>query len=438
MALSGGVDSCVLLDLLALLSREKPKMRLVVLHYDHALQSESSQWHDFCEQLSSNYSCDFFSSNAGVDIDKSIGLEASARRARYEWFNQSIQQFMQSHESIENQKSFKNAILLTAHHADDQAETMLMNILRGTGLKGLRGIAEKKTNQTIRQFNQVLMRPLLNFSKQEISDYAKEKNLHWIEDQSNQDVQFRRNAIRHQIMPELTKIRHDASKQFSRLSRRVSDAEQLLGELAINDLSLTEQYSLCPLDDSYGLGLAGLRVHSVARQINAIRCWLDLIGFPAESEMDLLQVLDWSFNGANSGAELRRGKRCYRYYQDTLYVMPLQDKDVQVGQFDELRWVDSSQALPLTFLNHYDASFELHCDDDSEFFGKELKLLTSDNIQDVYLPNGEGHIQAKKCFQAAKVPPWRRKGALFVVSDQDRFIGLVGGQIQEIFQIKQS
>ena len=429
VAYSGGVDSSVLLHLLAELAKKQTLMRLFVLHFDHDLQADSAKWRAFCKTISTQYGIEFHSANKGIDFDKEIGLEASASRSRYQWFAETI-------DAICSEEKFKNGVLMTAHHGDDQAETILMNMLRGTGLKGLRGIAEKRVWPEKNKYRQIILRPLLNFSKQELRKYAKAEHLKWIEDPSNQDDRFRRNDLRQHVMPELKRIRADAVQQMTKLSRRVADAEDLLTELAINDLAVTEQFEFCPLDGSFGLGLAGLRSFSVARQLNAIRCWLGLIGFPAESEMDLLKVLDWSINGANSGAELRRGKRYYRYYQDTLYVMPL-EYNVQLLVLEKIFWSDSAKPLPVFQIADMNAGFDLHCSKDSQVFGKSLTITTINDIEGVCLPKGEGHIQAKKCFQAAKVPPWRRSKALFVISEDNRFIELVGGQLQRHLSLQQ-
>lgn len=404
-------------------------MQLFVLHFDHGLQDDSANWCDFCKTVSLQYGFEFYSSNKGVEIDKSIGVEASASRSRYQWFAEKVAEVCAA-------KKVKNGILMTAHHGDDQAETMLMNILRGTGLKGLRGIAEKKVQIEKESVQQILLRPLLNFSKQELLECAKAENLEWVDDPSNRDSRFRRNDLRHNVLPELKRIRSDVVQQMTKLSRRVADAESLLTELAINDLAFTQQYEFCPLDGSYGLGLIGLQGFSISRQLNAIKCWLSLVGFPAESEMDLLQVLDWSINGANSGAELRRGKRFYRYYQDTLYVMPL-DYEPKLFVSGQLLWSNSAEAEQVILMPDDITCFGVSCCEDSLYFGKSLLIATLNDIDGVRLSNGEGHIQAKKCFQAAKVPPWRRSNALFVISKNHRFIELVGGQLKRDFSLLQ-
>ena len=191
--------------------------QVFALHYDHAIQEQSAQWADFCLQLCNQSGFPLISVRQAVEIDQTIGLEASARNARYRWFRQVMQAKLQERE-------LKNAILLTAHHCDDQAETLLLNMLRGTGIRGMRGIAEKKQVVQEQDENHYLLRPMLGFSKDEIKEYASENNLSWCEDPSNDDIQFRRNAIRHQVLPVLCLLYTSPSPRDGATSRMPSSA----------------------------------------------------------------------------------------------------------------------------------------------------------------------------------------------------------------------
>jgi tRNA(Ile)-lysidine synthase len=408
VACSGGMDSCVLLNLMAEYSRDRPAIQLHALHYNHCLQDASNEWQTFARKTCKQLNIPFKSTAENFEVDKSKGVEASARDARYKWFDQCMDEICQ------NDREERTAILLTAHHCDDQAETMLMNMMRGTGLKGLRGIASYKKID-----NYYLARPLLEFTKCELTDFAKQSNLKWIEDPSNADVYFKRNAIRHQVMPQLNKLHPNSAKQFMKLSHRIVDSENILHEVANSDLNVTELFEFCPLDYSYGLSFKGLRHLSVARQLNAIRYWLDEINFPAESEMDLLKVLDWSINGASSTAELRRGYRVYRYYQDALYVMPSEQKDFKIG---EIVWADSSCGLELV-----DDYTTLQCIQVEGEPYSSLSVKQRINADTILLNKGVGHINPKNCLQEASVPPWRRGKALFIADKNNCFVGLVGG-----------
>ncbi len=430
-----------MLDLLVNLASQYNELDIRVVHYNHRLQHASDEWLVFCEKLAAHYQLPFFSCSDGVVVEKSSGVEASARKARYQWFSKVMS------DCLEQEVAVKNTVLLTAHHCDDQAETLLLNMLRGTGLNGLRGIAAIKDfsvnhsrvlSSTISQTSQILMRPLLGFTKCDLQEYASDGQLSWINDPSNQDVAFRRNAIRHQVMPELHKIRPDASKQLSKLSHRVSDAQQILQEVAASDLSFTQQEGFCPMDKSYGLSLEGLRVFSVSRQINAIRYWLEAIQFPSESEMDLLKVMDWSLNGAASGAELRRGQRLYRFYNDVLYVMPHREIDeCSVGLRGELLWSDLSQSLDVSHIFDGDSvGWQISCEEDSQWLEAVVLIKPASMSKSIYLPGKKGHIQAKNCFQEYKVPPWRRQSALFVTTQEHELLSIIGGRKQKDFYLE--
>ena len=420
--MSGGKDSCVLLDLIAEFSRSNNEKQIYVLHFDHGIQEQSKQWSVFCEKLCQKYGFDFISIRSEVEVDTSIGLEASARNSRYLWFRDVMQQ------KLNKDQSLQHAVLITAHHSDDQAETILMNILRGTGIKGLRGIAEKKQIFGNGQDTHNVIRPLLSFSQDQIDDYAQEKKLEWCEDPSNQDTGFRRNAIRHLVLPELKKIRPDTVSQFQKLSQRAADAHNLLNDIAISDLALTDNFDWFLLDESYALSLEGIRGLSIARQLNAIKTWLDLIQFPAESETDLLQVLDWSINGANSGAEIRRGQRIYRYFQNVFYVMPLSQSNPDLLFKETLLWPDTRTPFLFDYSGAQQEKWKICCHESSDYFAKSVKLYPSTHINEILLPGGSGHIKAKQSYQQEKVPTWRRIRSLFVTNEAGEFIGIIGGQ----------
>lgn len=431
VAFSGGMDSCVLLNLMASYALQHPAMRLHALHYNHGLQTVAQEWELFSEKIARKLEVTFQSFKGNVDIDKSQGVESSARQARYQWCEKIMLEVCSKNSNLDEGKSPCQAVLLTAHHADDQAETILINILRGTGLKGLRGIAGYKNMQ-----NYTLVRPLLEFGKRELKSYAEQQQLEWIEDPSNQDVYFKRNAIRHYVMPELNKIRNESAQQFVKLSHHVVDAENILHEVAGMDLSLTQLFDFCPLDRSYGLGFQGLKQLSVSRQLNAIRYWLDSVGYPAESEMDLLKVLDWSINGTSSGAELRRGYRSYRYYRDTLYVMPSQSfaseslapKSLDTDDFKMIVWKDISRPLAIDSYQAIIKSADSQPELSKDAKLGDLIIKQRDQADSILLTNSSKHINPKNCLQEAGVPPWRRNDALFVVDQNNHLVDIVGGQ----------
>ena len=174
VAVSGGVDSVVLLDLL---TREKGLI-LAVAHFDHGIRDESYIDRDFVEQLAAKYGLEFYSE------DGNLGNTASEEQARIARYN-----------FLERVKDEFNAqMIITAHHQDDLLETAALNILRGTGRKGLSSLKSTKS----------LLRPLLNYSKEEIIEYALKNNLNWVEDKTNLDTKYRRNYVRHELLGNLS------------------------------------------------------------------------------------------------------------------------------------------------------------------------------------------------------------------------------------------
>ncbi len=200
IAISGGVDSVVLLDMIA---RKKPetgveKPLYIVAHFDHGIRSDSSEDAKFVESLAKNYGMAFVTKRADLGEGAS---DESARTARYEFlFNE-----MKKH----NAES-----VITAHHQDDVIETMIVNILRGTGPRGLIGFTLSS-----------ILRPFIDKSKQEILDYAVEHKLNWREDSTNLDTSYFRNYVRMKIVPklsadqrqELIKIRENTVKLYTEI-----------------------------------------------------------------------------------------------------------------------------------------------------------------------------------------------------------------------------
>jgi tRNA(Ile)-lysidine synthetase-like protein len=200
IAISGGVDSVVLLDMIA---RKKPetgveKPLYIVAHFDHGIRSDSSEDAKFVESLAKNYGMAFVTKRADLGEGAS---EESARTVRYEFlFNE-----MKKH----NAES-----VITAHHQDDVIETMIVNILRGTGPRGLIGFTRSS-----------ILRPFIDKSKQEILDYAVEHKLNWREDSTNLDTSYFRNYVRMKIVPklsadqrqELIKIRENTVKLYTEI-----------------------------------------------------------------------------------------------------------------------------------------------------------------------------------------------------------------------------
>lgn len=174
VAVSGGVDSMVLLDLL----NKQKNLELVVAHFDHGIRSDAYLDKELVEEAADLYGLEFEAGEGHLGVGAS---EDKARKVRYEF--------------LESAKKMHGAIaIVTAHHQDDLIETALLNLLRGTGRRGLTSL--KSTNE--------LKRPLLKFSKQQIKDYAAENNIRWREDSTNEDTIYLRNYVRKNLVSKLS------------------------------------------------------------------------------------------------------------------------------------------------------------------------------------------------------------------------------------------
>ena len=222
VALSGGMDSIVLLDLLAPLAI-KLQFTLSAAHVNHGISDNAGKWSEFCLDLCRSSGIPIEIVNLKINREPGVSLEAAARDARYQVFGR-----------------LKADYVVLAQHLDDQAETLLLQLLRGAGVKGL-GAMPVVRNQLpgIRDqpasLGPRILRPLLEVSRSEIEDYARKNKLHWISDESNDDVCFDRNFLRHEIFPLLEKRFPAYRNTFLRASRHLAEASGLLDELAAAD-----------------------------------------------------------------------------------------------------------------------------------------------------------------------------------------------------------
>jgi len=237
VAVSGGVDSVVLLHMLS----QKPKVALVVAHYDHGIREDSTQDRRFVEQLAKQYEVPFVYDEGHLGKTAS---EAQARDARYR-FLRTVQ------------KTTDADAIITAHHQDDMIETALLNLLRGTGRKGMGSLRSAHG----------IIRPLLHVPKQELINYATTHHLEWREDITNKDLTIKRNYIRHKVAPKLT-----ARQRAELLSyiTKFHDLNHKLDNMLINQLHI--QPSRYKMNRAYFIHLP----HTVAKEVLAM--WLRLQG----------------------------------------------------------------------------------------------------------------------------------------------------------------
>ena len=220
LAISGGIDSMVLLDLFL-----KTNYEIAVLHCNFSLRNSESDGDEefvkqFCEERKIPFFIEKFDTKQFAE-DYKISIQIAARKLRYAWFYEQLE-------------VLKFDYILTAHHLDDNLETFLINLSRGTGLDGLTGIPAQ---------NDKIIRPLLSFSREEIENYAKENNLKWREDSSNLSDKYLRNKIRHNIVPILKEINPAFLDSFQKTQYFLKEAQSIVndGEYIIYKEVVTEK-----------------------------------------------------------------------------------------------------------------------------------------------------------------------------------------------------
>lgn len=252
VALSGGLDSTVLLHLLVQLRHTHSLPALTAVHVHHGLQVVADAWPAQCQAL-----CDSLAVPLQVfhvQVRSGASLERAAREARYQVF----EAVTQAHE-----------VLLTGQHRDDQAETLLFRLMRGAGVNGLAAMPlERALGQGY------LARPLLDVSRAQLEAYARAQGLTWVEDPSNSQTDFSRNYLRHEVLPRLTKRWPQATASLARTAAHCAEAQRLLEELAQQDLGAARSDSEFAWLGLPSLALAPIVGLTEIRQRNALRHWL--------------------------------------------------------------------------------------------------------------------------------------------------------------------
>lgn len=263
IALSGGVDSVVLTHLCGLYRQQNPEQSLAAVHVHHGLQREADDWLQFCQAFCENLQIPFFSHRVKVAQGPRLSLEEQARKARYQVFSEYAEQ---------------GYVIVCGHHQDDQVETLLLNLNRGSGVAGLAAMPEKRPLA-----GSALIRPLLSVSRQAIEAYAAEQQLQHIEDPSNQDVTIERNFVRRQVLPVLR-------ERWPGFQTQAAQSCQLLGE------ALTLQNEIAELDSHHYVDANGWLANDLSplshvRQVNLIRYWIRQQAgvYPSQAQLHELQ-----------------------------------------------------------------------------------------------------------------------------------------------------
>ena len=293
VGLSGGVDSVVLLHLLHELAA-RYSWQLSALHVHHGISRNADAWAKFCAGLCERRRIPFQVEHVDIAPLRSHGIEAAARKLRIAAFYRQPCDFV-----------------ALAHHADDQAETLLLQLLRGAGVRG----ASAMPVLARRAGFPALLRPLLHCSRKEILDYAAAHGLQWIEDESNSNDSYPRNFLRHRVMPLLEQHFPAYRDTLGRSAQHFAEAGDLLDELASQDAGQAMDGNTMQLDT--------LRELSPARAKNLLRYFLHAQGAPMPQSVHLEEMLRQLCDARQDAAvDIRCGDHQIRRYRDKVYLLP--------------------------------------------------------------------------------------------------------------------
>jgi tRNA(Ile)-lysidine synthase len=375
---SGGVDSHVLLHLLASCSEIRHKLMAVYIH--HGLQSVATDWGRHCQQQAHALGVDF--QMIEVDASPEVGEspEAAAREARYAAFKQLIQ---------------LDELLMLAQHREDQLETLLLQLFRGAGLHGLASMPQ------VMAFGQgLVLRPLLDTAKTDILAYATHHQLQWIEDPTNQQCDYDRNYLRNQIIPLLKQRWPGIDKTVSRTAKHCADAGKLLDDWA----GLHKSALIDPLDHSL---LINQWQHYNENQRNwLLRCWLQDFGLKPSSTALLQAIITQViFARTDANPQLHTQGWYIKKYKQKLYCVPGSYLHMAV---EDVEWPAQQPALTLS--NGYKLQLlELDTGIDQQLWQQGVVTVSfRRGGEKLKLPGRAGHHSLKKLFQEAEVPPWER------------------------------
>ena len=300
VALSGGVDSVVLLHLCKTYLESQDSNQSIpveAIYVNHGISENAQDWQQFCEQLCLSLDIPFKTKRVNVQPKARQSLEALARDARYQALDELAEQ---------------GNLILLGQHADDQLETFLLRLKRGSGLTGLSAMHDTVRLSSGRQ----CIRPLLNIPREDIEAFARTFSLAHIEDESNQDDKFDRNFLRNQIIPLLKKRFNGFLKSTLRSIDLLQQQQALIDEISQADLLFCEDKNDVPTT----LKLNELKQFSELRQSNVVRAWLSDLGVVMPSKAQMSQILTQSLESREDAQmQVQLSKGAIRRYRGKLY-----------------------------------------------------------------------------------------------------------------------
>ncbi len=373
---SGGIDSHVLLHACALLPHIKSKIIAVYIH--HGLQPQADAWAVHCQKTTQNLGITFLTYAVNAEHKVGESPEEAARNARYAVFKQLVNE---------------NDVLLLAQHQEDQLETVLLQLFRGSGLRGLAGMPQEITFSA-----GTMLRPLLCVNKKYIHHYALTHGLQWIEDPSNHDTVYDRNFLRNEIIPLLKMRWPSLDKTVSRSATHCAQAEAFIASMAQVDL----HHVLDKVDHS--IEIAALQTYTHTQQCFILREWFELLNMKMPSQNTIKRIFNDVIDAKDTHSpQLKLNHITLRRYRGKLIALNHENHTVEPCE-----WLNKTQQLVLsnkkvlTLMPAASGIAKKRWDDAC------VTIKTRQGGEKIRLPHRQGQHDLKKLFQDATIPPWLR------------------------------
>ncbi len=412
MAFSGGIDSSVLLDAAA---RVAGPSRCIALHVHHGLSPHADQWLAHCEAFARERGIAFAAERVEVVSDAGVSVEAAARDARY----RALDTLCVQHGVT---------TLWLAQHADDQAETVLLQLLRGAGVAGLAAMAPEYLPAGAAVTR---VRPLLHLLRAQLEQYAAGRGLAWVDDESNADTRYARNALRHDVLPALAVHFPGFRDALARTAGHAASAQRLLDELARLDMQAAAD------DAGRTLSRDALLALDDERALNLLRFWMRSLGLPAASTARLTDALrqlrevgeDHSLRVDHAGQALR-SYRGQIYWEAGDSAEPADETALVARAVSQLAW----QGESIWRLPQWRGTFvfaEANAGDSGAVPAALLRaaplIARSRSGGERMRRSAQGSGRTlKNLFQEQGVPAWKRDVPLLYVGDTLLFVPLLG------------
>ncbi len=389
---SGGLDSSVLLHSL---SQKVEAHRIMAIHINHGLSENADHWQAHAEGFCQSLGVKFLSETVKL-VGDGGGLEDAGRLARYEVFERCLDE---------------DGILLLGHHQDDQVETLLYRLMRGTGPRGLAGIPKTRSVG-----KGVLHRPLLNWPKSSLLDYARENNIQWIEDESNESNDFDRNYLRNKLIPLIADRWPDYRHRLEGVANISRNSDLLSHSIAIEDM---RGLKIRTERGGWSLSLRSFGLLPSLRQANVLRYWAECYGLSAPG-LKIINEIGSSVIGARVDASPKVVCQDVEYhrYSDRLYLL---ESARVLNDFEET----SSKVLwDLNAKSKLEAPMMLAA---STVIGEGIRIPKDGCLKVSFRqggercrPSGRAHSTSlKKCLQEFGLEPWWRDQVPLIFIDEE-------------------